>query len=432
MGISSYSTTPASNTSLFPEGMARSSVNDSARQVQADIRSWYETAEWVDYGYTPTYASTTSFTMSGDRTSFFTTGRRIKCTDSSTLYGVIASSSFGGGNTTVNVTLDSGSLSASLTAVALSILSVPLGGTNSSISFSQLITGDSTSTLTNKTLTAPKFADLGYIADSNGNEMLIFDSDSTAVNEFTISNKATLGTPTISVTGSDSTIAMGFQVKGDSAYNFYGTTATSAEVRLFEDTDNGTNYIGIKAPSTITANKTWVFPESDTTNGYLKSNGSGVLSVAALTGFVQQVRASTTAVATGTTTIPDDDTIPQNTEGDQYLTATITPTSASSVLVIEASINASNSAGGAAAGIALFQDSTANALAAMQLNYAAASRQDPFVLTHYMTAGTTSATTFKIRLGSNNAGTTTVNGVGGARKYGGVCSSTLIITEYSA
>ena len=39
MAISSYSTTPADNTSLFPEGMARAQVNNSARQMQADIRS---------------------------------------------------------------------------------------------------------------------------------------------------------------------------------------------------------------------------------------------------------------------------------------------------------------------------------------------------------------------------------------------------------
>lgn len=38
MSIITYSTTPASNTSLFPENMPPSSVNDSARQMQADIR----------------------------------------------------------------------------------------------------------------------------------------------------------------------------------------------------------------------------------------------------------------------------------------------------------------------------------------------------------------------------------------------------------
>src|SRR5690606_26122266 len=38
-GIKDYSPIPASNTALFPEGMAPSAVNDGMRQVQADIRA---------------------------------------------------------------------------------------------------------------------------------------------------------------------------------------------------------------------------------------------------------------------------------------------------------------------------------------------------------------------------------------------------------
>ncbi len=47
-----------------------------------------------------------------------------------------------------------------------------------------------------------------------------------------------------------------------------------------------------------------------------------------------------------------------------------------------------------------------------------------------MTSGTTSATTFKIRVGQNS-GTFYVNGApGGTRVFGGVASSTIIIKEY--
>jgi hypothetical protein len=46
-----------------------------------------------------------------------------------------------------------------------------------------------------------------------------------------------------------------------------------------------------------------------------------------------------------------------------------------------------------------------------------------------MDAGTTSETTFKVRAGGEEAGTTTFNGVGGARKYGGVLASSITITE---
>ena len=47
-----------------------------------------------------------------------------------------------------------------------------------------------TQTLTNKTLTAPKFADGGFIADANGNELIVMDTVTSAVNELTVSNAA--------------------------------------------------------------------------------------------------------------------------------------------------------------------------------------------------------------------------------------------------
>ena len=50
-------------------------------------------------------------------------------------------------------------------------------------------------------------------------------------------------------------------------------------------------------------------------------------------------------------------------------------------------------------------------------------------LQHYMTAGTTSATTFKFRGGSANAGTVTWNGQSGGRFYGGVSSTVMTIWE---
>src|ERR1043165_1680180 len=82
-------------------------------------------------------------------------------------------------------------------------------------------------------------------------------------------------------------------------------------------------------------------------------------------GFVVQVANSTaSAVATGTTTIPIDDTIPQNTEGDQYMSVTITPKSTSNTLVIQVTAMLANTATSPYIVGAIFQDSTANAIAA--------------------------------------------------------------------
>ncbi len=49
---------------------------------------------------------------------------------------------------------------------------------------------------------------------------------------------------------------------------------------------------------------------------------------------VQVVNTQDGAVATGTTVLPWDDTIPQNTEGDQYMSLSITPTNASNKLIL--------------------------------------------------------------------------------------------------
>lgn len=145
---------------------------------------------------------------------------------------------------------------------------------------------------------------------------------------------------------------------------------------------------------------------------------------------IQQVNTVVTSVATGTTVIPLDDTIPQNTEGDQYMTLAITPTSATNVLEIAiVGVAASSAAGANAMIIALFQDTTANALATAVQYMPAAAAPCSVGLRFRMTAGTTSATTFKVRMGSNAVGTTTFNGYSGGRIFGGVCSSSITITE---
>lgn len=142
----------------------------------------------------------------------------------------------------------------------------------------------------------------------------------------------------------------------------------------------------------------------------------------------QEVATIVTAVATGTTTIPRDDTIPQNTEGDQYMTLAITPKSATSILEIDVVFNGTNSVTGTFT-VALFQDTTANALAAVGQYISSAGNLYNVKLNYKMTSGTTSATTFKIRAGSDQAGTTTFNGSAGGRLYGGVFASSIRIRE---
>jgi len=142
--------------------------------------------------------------------------------------------------------------------------------------------------------------------------------------------------------------------------------------------------------------------------------------------LAQIVSSTLGTVATGTTIIPQDDTIPQNTEGDQYLSLAITPTNASSTLEIEVLVFL---AGAGNPAIALFQDSTASALSAA-IGFSSANWCEGINLKYTMTAGTTSATTFKVRGGTGTAGTTTVNGFTSARLYGGAMVSQISIKEY--
>jgi len=144
----------------------------------------------------------------------------------------------------------------------------------------------------------------------------------------------------------------------------------------------------------------------------------------------QVVNTQTGAVATCATSIPYDDTIPQKTEGDEVMTLAITPKSATNKLLIEVTVFCSTNAAGLSQIVAaLFQDATAGALACGFVGDTTGAVECRHIsFSHYMTSGTTSETTFKVRLGSN-ANTVTFNGVSTARKYGGVFASSITIRE---
>lgn len=78
----------------------------------------------------------------------------------------------------------------------------------------QLVGLTATQTLSNKTLTAPKFVDLGFIADSNGNEMLQFDQVASAENYIRIINSIAGSGPTLIADGSDTNITLKLYAKG--------------------------------------------------------------------------------------------------------------------------------------------------------------------------------------------------------------------------
>lgn len=147
-------------------------------------------------------------------------------------------------------------------------------------------------------------------------------------------------------------------------------------------------------------------------------------------GVVQAVEGTPyTTYATIATDMPVDNTIPQNTEGDEVVTVSITPTSATNRLVIEAECFGMIDNAGTIA-MAVFQDTTANALAATAEGGAASSVVG-LRIRHEMAAGTTSATTFKIRVGPSAAAANFyINGDSSARLFGGVGAARVRVTEY--
>ena len=141
------------------------------------------------------------------------------------------------------------------------------------------------------------FDDAHGINDENGNQQIVFQTTSSAVNQFDVTNAATGNAPSISATGDDSNIDLALIPKGtgetkvgtDSA----DATITSSEAHnLILDTNSGTNsgvitiVDGANGNITITPNGSGnivldglTFPNADgSANQALITNGSGTLS----------------------------------------------------------------------------------------------------------------------------------------------------------
>lgn len=106
-----------------------------------------------------------------------------------------------------------------------------------------------TQTLSNKTLTAPKFVNGGFVADDSGNEQIIFNKTASAVNEFTVTNAATGNNPSLAATGGDTNISVNIVPKGSGTVQAAGVdvatisgsqTLTNKTISLGSNTVTGT------------------------------------------------------------------------------------------------------------------------------------------------------------------------------------------------
>lgn len=163
MGIKKWSKTANSNDSIsssagtinWKEGMPPSAVNDSARVTMADVRDWYEDAQWVNLGdadgTTNPRRASNEISLSGTHTLTYHVGRRLKALDTTgTKYGTITATTFSGG-TQITLALDSGTLTGSVSQVWLGALTRSSPSTPVRASFSAVnsatdsnVTGDGT------------------------------------------------------------------------------------------------------------------------------------------------------------------------------------------------------------------------------------------------------------------------------------------------
>lgn len=276
----------------------------------------------------------------------------------------------------------------------------------------------------------------GGLTDIASDATVSLNSDST--NYFNMTGTTTITGITLAE-GSVATVKFaGVLILTNSAFliNIGGSNITTAvgDIAVFRGETGGV----VRMQSYIRAASLYAATDSPTFTGTpaaptaaVRTNTTQLATTAYVQGekyLYQNASLITSSLATGTTTIPLDDTIPQNTEGDEYMTLAFTPISASSTLVIEATVILGSGGGGHAIA-ALFKNSDANALAAGAQISGGVGTAATVKMTYTMTAGTTSAITFRIRGGHSVAGTTSFNGVSGARIFGGVAKSSITIRE---
>ena len=281
-------------------------------------------------------------------------------------------------------------------------------------------------TLTNKTLTSPTINTatltspiINEIDDANGNEQVIFTATASAINELTITNAAAGNAPSIATTGGDTNIGLTIAPKGTGDVNVDADTlrvgdsnadatiTTNGTGDLTLSTNTGSNsgtikiFDGVNGNIELLPNGSGVvkldglsYPTADgSANQALVTNGSGVLSFAAVGASAGQVIQVVTATdSTQRTTSSTSYAFPSG----STLSVTITPSSASNkILVLLGAKCLSNSSLGA---VTIFRGSTNLGTGTYNGFCSVGNDEALYVGANYLDSpGTTSATTYQIR-----------------------------------
>lgn len=164
----------------------------------------------------------------------------------------------------------------------------------------------------------------------------------------------------------------------------------------------------------------------------LLCDGTNVISATALVSakILQIANYTTGTLATGTALIPQDNTIPQITEGTQFMAApAFTPLSATSILKIDVVCIIAGSGAGTVNMVALFRDAGANAIGTALYGQGGAFAPVPVCFTVFVAAASVAATTLSVRAGAGGASTLTFNGYNAGALMNGTLKSSITITE---
>jgi hypothetical protein len=195
----------------------------------------------------------------------------------------LTSSDFTAGALTISTTEgDSGATNIAASSAQYATLYVSSLAANSTITAPssnrayRVINADSTYTLTVKAsgqtgVTFP--VNTSGTVVFNGTDYQILDTFSTLLNV----DNLRLDGNTLSATNNNGNVTL--SANGTGRVQVTGTSAVAGGIEFYEDTDTGTNYIALQAPSSVASNVTFTLPSTDGTNGQaLITNGSGALS----------------------------------------------------------------------------------------------------------------------------------------------------------
>jgi hypothetical protein len=159
--------------------------------------------------------------------------------------------------------------------------------------------------------TVERVEDYSDVYDNNGNELLIFNPVSSAVNYIEVANSATGNPVSLTAKGDDTNIALHVIPKGTGVVGIDKITArtTNSDLTLLP---NGTGKISLSGLK---------WPTADGSNGHaLKTNGSGTLSFGAVTasagGSNTQIQYNSTGSVAGDTGFTTDGAGSVNISGD--------------------------------------------------------------------------------------------------------------------